>query len=55
MNTHSNVRFRTLMLALCATALLAPAATLRADDTELAKQMEVIEKGMKSLKKTLKD
>ena len=43
-------------LALVAIALLlAPAAAVRADeDTELAKQMEVIEKGMKKLKKSLK-
>jgi soluble cytochrome b562 len=53
MNTKTLPR---LVLALFAAALLMPAALVRADeDTELAKHMEVIEKGMKSLKKSLKN
>ena len=57
MNTISNVRCRSLVLALFAAALLMPAYLARAADadTELAKQMEVIEKGMKKLKKSLKE
>jgi len=63
MKTLSHVRFRTLLLALFATALLAPTASVmgaeekekKSQDTELAKHMEVIEKGMKKLKRSLKD
>jgi soluble cytochrome b562 len=64
MNTLSNVRFRTLLLALFVAALIGPAALVwaadpekekKSQDTELAKHMEVIEKGMKKLKKSLKD
>jgi soluble cytochrome b562 len=45
-----------LVLALFAASLLLQAGLVRADeDTELAKHMEVIEKGMKKLKKSLKD
>jgi len=61
MKTRSLVRNRTLVLALFAAALVAPAVLVRAADkeknvdTELAKHMEVIEKGMKKLKKSLKD
>lgn len=63
MKTLSQVRFRTFVFALFAAALLAPAALVMAaedkekksQDTELAKHMEVIEKGMKKLKRSLKD
>ncbi len=48
---------RNLILSLVAAALLlAPATSVRAadDETELAKQMEVMEKGLKKLRKSLK-
>jgi len=63
MKTLSHIRFRTLVLALFAAALLGPTALVmgaeekekKSQDTELAKHMEVIEKGMKKLKRSLKD
>jgi soluble cytochrome b562 len=63
MKTLLNVRFRTLLLAVFAAALIAPGSRAvaaeekekKSQDTELAKHMEVIEKGMKKLKRSLKE